>query len=66
MEKGILITIVSMIFCLTFLLGGSALAGHGSSDSDRTIDPIVSTEWLAANWRFTKSGGHRRAKRQGL
>ena len=49
MEKGILIAIVSTILCVTFMLGGSALAGRGSSGPDRAIDPIVSTEWLAAN-----------------
>ena len=49
MEKGMLTTIVSIIFCVTLLAGGFAFAGHGSSGSSRTIDPILSTEWLAAN-----------------
>ncbi len=43
MKKGILLTMVSIVAGATFLLGGLALAGG------RTIAPLVSTSWLAAN-----------------
>jgi thiosulfate/3-mercaptopyruvate sulfurtransferase len=43
MKKGILPSIVSIVAGATFLMGSLALAGN------RTIAPIVSTQWLAAN-----------------
>jgi thiosulfate/3-mercaptopyruvate sulfurtransferase len=49
MEKGILLTVVSIILCATLLPGGLALASHGHSGPGRTIDPIVSTNWLSEN-----------------
>jgi thiosulfate/3-mercaptopyruvate sulfurtransferase len=49
MEKGILITVLAIIFCATLLPGGLALASHGSSGQGREIDPIVSTKWLSEN-----------------
>jgi thiosulfate/3-mercaptopyruvate sulfurtransferase len=53
MEKGILLTIVFVVLCAMLLPAAVAQAAHGSAGLDRTagrtIDPIVSTAWLAAN-----------------
>jgi thiosulfate/3-mercaptopyruvate sulfurtransferase len=49
MERKLLQTAVSMVLCVGLLLACPVLAGAGASKPGRTIDPIVSTEWLAAN-----------------
>jgi thiosulfate/3-mercaptopyruvate sulfurtransferase len=49
MEKQFLLHTLSGILCAIFLLGCPTLAGAGTSQAKRAIDPIVSTEWLAAN-----------------
>ena len=49
MERKCLLTAVSMVLCVGLLLACPVLAGAGASKPGRTIDPIVSTEWLAAN-----------------
>jgi thiosulfate/3-mercaptopyruvate sulfurtransferase len=48
MEKRVLCAVPVVIVCALLLLGGHGYAWHGWPGA-RTIDPIVSTEWLAEN-----------------
>lgn len=49
MKRRVLLNAITVIICATFLMGCPALAVAGSSKITRNIDPIVSTDWLAAN-----------------
>ncbi len=48
MESRVSLVLTALVFCATFLLFGKAFAKH-KSPWVRTIDPIVSTDWLEPN-----------------
>jgi thiosulfate/3-mercaptopyruvate sulfurtransferase len=48
MEKKVIFVLPALIFFVTILLSGQAL-GKSKPSSARSIDPIVSTDWLFAN-----------------